>query len=74
MLRQQKITTAKNRRLVGQTVQVLIDGTGTLEVDGSHPGLYGGTPIDRYYIDSLQGLGSLARSRHDASSTQSSHR
>jgi ribosomal protein S12 methylthiotransferase len=31
MLRQQKISTAKNRRLIGSTVDVLIDGTGTLE-------------------------------------------
>ncbi len=31
MLRQQKISAAKNRRLVGKTMQVLIDGTGTLE-------------------------------------------
>jgi ribosomal protein S12 methylthiotransferase len=31
MLRQQKITAARNRRAVGQTVQVLIDGEGTLE-------------------------------------------
>ena len=31
MLRQQKISTAKNRRLVGRSMQVLIDGTGTLE-------------------------------------------
>ncbi|MEP6776592.1 MAG: 30S ribosomal protein S12 methylthiotransferase RimO [Chloroflexota bacterium] len=31
MLRQQKISTAKNRRLVGRTMEVLIDGTGTLE-------------------------------------------
>ena len=31
MLRQQKISAAKNRRLVGRTLQVLVDGTGTLE-------------------------------------------
>jgi ribosomal protein S12 methylthiotransferase len=31
MLRQQKISAAKNRRLVGRTMDVLIDGTGTLE-------------------------------------------
>jgi ribosomal protein S12 methylthiotransferase len=31
MLRQQKISAAKNRRLVGRTMQVLVDGTGTLE-------------------------------------------
>jgi ribosomal protein S12 methylthiotransferase len=31
MLRQQKISTAKNRRLVGRTMDVLLDGTGTLE-------------------------------------------
>jgi ribosomal protein S12 methylthiotransferase len=31
MLRQQKISAARNRRLVGSTMQVLIDGTGTLE-------------------------------------------
>jgi ribosomal protein S12 methylthiotransferase len=34
MLRQQKISAAKNRRLVGSTMDVLIDGTGTLE-DGN---------------------------------------
>ncbi len=31
MIRQQKISAQKNRRMVGQTVEVLIDGTGTLE-------------------------------------------
>jgi len=31
MLRQQKISAAKNRRLVGRTMDVLIDGSGTLE-------------------------------------------
>ena len=31
MLRQQKISTQKNRRLVGQSMDVLIDGAGTLE-------------------------------------------
>jgi ribosomal protein S12 methylthiotransferase len=31
MLRQQKISAQKNRRLVGKTMDVLIDGTGTLE-------------------------------------------
>ena len=31
MLRQQKISAAKNRRLIGSTMDVLIDGTGTLE-------------------------------------------
>ncbi len=31
MLRQQKISTAKNRRLVGRVMDVLLDGTGTLE-------------------------------------------
>jgi ribosomal protein S12 methylthiotransferase len=31
MLRQQKISAAKNHRLVGQTMRVLIDGTGTLQ-------------------------------------------
>jgi ribosomal protein S12 methylthiotransferase len=33
MLRQQKIATAKNRAMVGRTVEVLVDGEGTL-VDG----------------------------------------
>jgi ribosomal protein S12 methylthiotransferase len=36
MLRQQKITTARNRRVVGQTVRVLIDGEGTLEDGKGH--------------------------------------
>jgi ribosomal protein S12 methylthiotransferase len=31
MLRQQKISAQKNRRMIGQTVDVLIEGTGTLE-------------------------------------------
>jgi ribosomal protein S12 methylthiotransferase len=31
MLRQQKISAAKNRRLVGRTMEVLLDGSGTLE-------------------------------------------
>ncbi len=31
MLRQQKISSQKNRRMVGQTVEALVDGTGTLE-------------------------------------------
>ena len=31
MLRQQKISAQKNRRMVGQTVEALVDGTGTLE-------------------------------------------
>jgi ribosomal protein S12 methylthiotransferase len=31
MLRQQKISTAKNRAMVGRTVEVLVDGEGTLE-------------------------------------------
>lgn len=31
MLRQQKISSQKNRRLVGQTMDVLVDGAGTLE-------------------------------------------
>lgn len=31
MLRQQKISAARNRKLVGRTMQVMIDGTGTLE-------------------------------------------
>jgi len=31
MLRQQKISAAKNRRMVGRTMGVLLDGTGTLE-------------------------------------------
>ncbi|MEO8287605.1 MAG: 30S ribosomal protein S12 methylthiotransferase RimO [Chloroflexota bacterium] len=34
MMRQQKISSARNRLLVGKTMDVLIDGTGTLE-DGS---------------------------------------
>ncbi len=34
MLRQQKISAQKNRRMVGQTVDALIDGTGTVE-DGT---------------------------------------
>jgi ribosomal protein S12 methylthiotransferase len=36
MLRQQKISTAKNRRLVGRTMDVLLDGTGTLEDGKGH--------------------------------------
>lgn len=31
MLRQQKISAAKNRRMVGRSMEVLVDGTGTLE-------------------------------------------
>jgi ribosomal protein S12 methylthiotransferase len=36
MLRQQKITAQKNRRMVGQTVEALVDGTGTLEDGKGH--------------------------------------
>jgi ribosomal protein S12 methylthiotransferase len=31
MLRQQKISSQKNRRLIGQSLDVLIDGAGTVE-------------------------------------------
>ncbi len=68
MLRQQKISSQKNRRLVGKTLEVLIDGTGTLQDDkGRQTPIYAGRTYRQ--APEVDGMVFL-KSHHNAELTQ----